>query len=300
MRILTFLQDGGHELGLLLDGERVVAVRELARLADTYLPSSMLELIDEADVFLPRLRDAVARARAAGCKVFDRDRVRITAPIPRPRKAVFGVGMNYAAHVEEAHRAIGTSRERPKAPVYFAKPPTAVIGPEEFILHHEAMTRQLDWEAELAVIIGKRGKCIPRARALEHVFGYSCINDISARDCRREHQWFLVKGQDNSAPMGPVIVTRDEIADPQNLTLSLKVNGELKQRDSTAQMIFTVADIIADLSQAITLEPGDIIATGTPSGVGVSLEPPQFLKHGDHVEMEVQGIGILKNTVCRA
>ena len=190
-----------------------------------------------------------------------------------------------------------TSKELPKQPVIFSKPPTTVIGPGEGIEHNEAVTRQLDWEVELAVVIGTRAKRVSEADALRYVFGYSLLIDISARDCRRAGQWIYSKGQDTYAPFGPVIVTADEIPDPHSLDLSLKVNGVTKQSSNTRHMLFKVPALIADISAGIALEPGDIIATGTPAGVGASRTPQEWLWPGDVVEAYVQNIGGLRHPV---
>jgi 2-keto-4-pentenoate hydratase/2-oxohepta-3-ene-1,7-dioic acid hydratase in catechol pathway len=223
--------------------------------------------------------------------------VKLLAPIPRPRKNIFGIGLNYVEHVEESSRTLDTAKDLPKQPVIFSKPPTTVIGPGEAIEHNRAVTQQLDWEVELAVIIGTRAKRVTQATALEHVFGYSVLIDISARDCRRAGQWIYSKGQDTYAPFGPCIVTADEIPDPQALNLSLTVNGAKKQDSNTRHMLFSVADLIADISVGITLEPGDIIATGTPSGVGAGRNPQEWLWPGDIVEATVQGVGTLRHPV---
>jgi 2-keto-4-pentenoate hydratase/2-oxohepta-3-ene-1,7-dioic acid hydratase in catechol pathway len=223
--------------------------------------------------------------------------VKLLAPIPRPRKNIFGIGLNYVEHVAESARSLDTSKDLPKQPVIFSKPPTTVIGPGDAIEHNAAITQQLDWEVELAVIIGTRAKRVVAADALQYVFGYSVMIDLSARDCRRAGQWIYSKGQDTYAPFGPCIVTADEIPDPQTLDLSLRVNGETKQNSNTRYMLFPVAALIADISLGITLEPGDIIATGTPSGVGAGRNPQEWLWPGHVVEASVQNIGTLRHPV---
>jgi 2-keto-4-pentenoate hydratase/2-oxohepta-3-ene-1,7-dioic acid hydratase in catechol pathway len=223
--------------------------------------------------------------------------VKLLAPIPRPRKNIFGIGLNYVEHVAESARTLDTSKDLPKQPVIFSKPPTTVIGPGDAIEHNAAITQQLDWEVELAVIIGTRAKRVAAADALQYVFGYSVMIDLSARDCRRAGQWIYSKGQDTYAPFGPCIVTADEIPDPQTLDLSLRVNGETKQNSNTRYMLFSVAALIADISVGITLEPGDIIATGTPSGVGAGRNPQEWLWPGNVVEASVQNIGTLRHPV---
>ena len=223
--------------------------------------------------------------------------VRLLAPIPRPRKNIFGIGLNYVEHVAESARTLDTSTDLPKQPVVFSKPPTSVIGPGDAIEHNANITQQLDWEVELAVVIGATCRRISQEKAMDAVFGYTVINDISARDCRRAGQWIFSKGQDTFAPMGPCIVTADEVADPHNLDLWLKVNGQIKQQSNTRHLLFNIPTLIADISSAITLEPGDIIATGTPSGVGAGRNPQEWLWPGDVVELGVESIGELRNPV---
>ena len=215
--------------------------------------------------------------------------VRLLAPIPRPRKNIFGIGLNYVEHVAESSRALDTAKDLPKQPIIFSKPPTSVIGPDEAIHHNKAITQQLDWEVELAVVMGRTARRVSEAEALGFVFGYSVMIDISARDNRRAGQWIYSKGQDTYAPFGPCIVTADEITDPHALDLWLTVNGVEKQRSNTRHMLFKVPLLIADISAAMTLEPGDIIATGTPEGVGAGRSPQEWLWPGDVVEAEVHG-----------
>ncbi len=217
--------------------------------------------------------------------------VRLGLPF-RPTKNVFCLGANYADHAREG------GHERPQAPIYFTKCAVALTGPYDDIEVDPAVTRKLDWEIELAAIIGKGGRYIPAARALDHVFGYTVINDVSARDIQHgRDQWFLGKNLHRSSPIGPWIVTADEIPDPQDVELELRVNGAAKQKANTRDMIFTVADSIVDLSRHLELEPGDIIATGTCSGVGAARKPPEFLREGDLLETEIRGIGVLRNRV---
>jgi len=223
--------------------------------------------------------------------------VRLLAPIPRPRKNIFGIGLNYVEHVDESARSLDTPVDLPKQPIVFSKPPTSVIGPGAAIEHNAKMTQQLDWEVELAVIIGRTAKRIEEADALDHVFGYSVMIDVSARDCRRAGQWIFSKGQDTYAPFGPWIVTADEVMDPHALRLWLTVNGVMKQDSNTRHMLFKIPHLIADISSGITLEPGDVIATGTPAGVGAGRNPQEWLWPGDVVEAEVEGIGKLRHPV---
>ncbi|MGW4830267.1 fumarylacetoacetate hydrolase family protein [Amycolatopsis japonica] len=217
------------------------------------------------------------------------------APL-RPGK-IIGVGLNYAEHVEESSRALDTDVQRPDRPVLFSKPTTAVIGPDEPIEHNARLTAQLDWECELGVVIGEKARSVASDQALGHVFGYCVVNDISARDQRRSGQWFFSKGQDTYAPLGPVVVTADEVPDPHALKMELTVNGIRRQNGTTGQMIFRIPDLIEDISAGVTLEPGDVIATGSPQGVGAAMNPPTFLVPGDVVVAAIEGIGALSNPV---
>lgn len=226
--------------------------------------------------------------------------VRLLAPIPRPAKNILCVGRNYAEHAAESLRAAGeqapVGQQRPNI---FTKAVTTVTGPYDDIPLDLAVTRKLDWEVELAVVIGQSGRHIRREDALRHVFGYTVVNDLSARDLQHAPglQWFTGKSLDGSCPMGPWIVTADEIPDPSTLHLSLTVNGVIKQADTTAHMLFDVATILAALAEVMTLEPGDILATGTPAGVGHGRMPQEYLAPGDVMESAIDAIGALRNTI---
>lgn len=301
MRFATFSTPGapgtpGTEprIGLVQDDVVVDLAPALAGTVE--VPSSLLEYIRAGRELHARVRDAVAAVTAwpAGT-TFPLGEVRLHAPL-RPGKIV-GVGLNYVEHVEESSRSLDTDKELPTRPVLFSKPGTAVVGPGEPIQHNAAMTKQLDWECELAVVMGTAAKGVGESQALDHVFGYSITNDISARDQRRSGQWFFSKGQDSYAPFGPVIVTTDEIADPHTLRLRLSVNGDQRQDGNSQHMLFKIPTLIADISSGVTLEPGDVIATGSPQGVGAAMDPPTFLQPGDVVRCEIEGIGVLENPV---
>lgn len=227
--------------------------------------------------------------------------VTLLAPLPVPRKNVFCVGRNYAEHIAEGDKAQQRSVGVTEHPVFFTKPPTAVVGPGADIPIFPGVSEAIDYEVELAVVIGRAGRNIAAADAFDHVFGYTILNDITARDIQRRHggQYFKGKGLDGSCPLGPWIVTADAIGDPHALAIGLSVNGERRQDGNTASMIFDIPTLIASLSEGMTLEPGDVIATGTPSGVGYAMEPPRFLVDGDVVTCEVENIGRLENTVRR-
>ncbi len=226
----------------------------------------------------------------------------IRAPIPRPARNIFCVGKNYHEHAREFAQSgfDSTAKEVvPEAPVVFSKPPSTVIGPGDTILGSLDPTASVDYEGELAVVIGRGGRGISADAALGHVFGYTVVNDVTARTLQQKHrQWLLGKGIDTFCPMGPAILTADEVPDPTALTLKTWVNGDLRQNAVVADLIFDIPTLIATISAVITLEPGDIIATGTPVGVGIGFTPPQFLKAGDTVAIEISGIGRLENTVA--
>ena len=300
MRLVTFRSTvvDAARLGVV-QGEDIVDVQRLAATRGDALPASMLELIDMGPSGLAALARLLADCRGvwpAGISV-PAVNVQLLAPIPRPRKNIFGIGLNYVEHVAESNRTLDTSKDLPKQPVIFSKPPTCVIGPGEPIQHNAKITQQLDWEVELAAIIGRRASRVSVETALQYVFGYSVMIDVSARDCRRAGQWIYSKGMDSYGPFGPCIVTADEIPDPQTLDLWLTVNGEVKQKSNTRHMLFKVDHLIADISAGITLEPGDIIATGTPEGVGAGRTPQEWLKPGDVVVAAVEKIGEIRHPV---
>ena len=289
MRLLSCRHENRERLGILL-GDSVGLLSK-----DKGWPQTMLELIEcgpkKWSALAAGATDAIYESLALAS-------ANLLAPIPRPRKNIMCLGWNYEEHAQEAASVSGRKTEVPEYPVVFTKNVTSINSPHGDIPWDPDMTTQLDWEVELAVVIGVSGHKIPVADALKHVFGYTVINDISARDVQFRHkQFFLGKSVDGTCPMGPVIVTADEIPDPQSLDLRTWVNGELKQSSNTRFQIFDVATALSILSRGMSLEPGDIISTGTPSGVGFARTPPEFLKPGDLVECEVQGIGRLRNRV---
>lgn len=300
MRLATYRANVMEEarLGAIVDS-LIVDVQRLADSVGEWLPATMLEFIDQGPLALTTLKGLLAGGvdeLPAGIAL-PLSNVKLLAPIPRPRKNIFGIGLNYVEHVAESSKSLDTAKELPKQPIIFSKPPTTVIGPDEPIAHNAKITQQLDWEVELAAIIGTTARRVPVDAALSHVFGYSVMIDVSARDCRRAGQWIYSKGMDTYAPFGPVIVTADEMPDPQVLNLKLSVNGVEKQNSNTRHMLFKVADLVSDISQGITLEPGDIIATGTPEGVGAGRNPQEWLWPGDVVEAEVERIGRIRHSV---
>lgn len=275
--------------------------RKPAAAADA-LPGEMLALIGAGPSGLQAVRAILREAgrlladgswRAAPRDPVARpvERIRFLSPIPRPAKHILCVGRNYAEHAKERGADV------PTVPVFFTKPPTSVVGHEAGVTAWP-ITQNLDYEAELAVVIGRRGRDIPKARAYDYVFGYTVLNDITARDLQKKHmQWFKGKSLDTFAPIGPWIVHKSALANPHALRIALRVNGETRQSASTDDMVFRIEDLIEALSAGMTLEPGDIIATGTPSGVAAGADPPRWLQAGDVVEAEVEGIGILRNRI---
>lgn len=286
MRLITYSSDLDSGLGLLVPGRE-----------DTFVPVpglDMLGLIRLGEVGLQRAREALTtgHGRPLGS-------IHLLAPIPELRRNVFCLGWNYADHSKEAAHLRGQETKLPERPVFFTKATTTVNGPYSDIPVDANVTEQNDWEVELGVIIGTGGKNLSREQALDHVFGYTVLNDVSARDVQTAHgkQFFKGKSLDGYCPMGPCLVTRDEVPDPHALPLRCRVNGELKQEGNTRDLIFNIPAIIEWLSKGMTLLPGDVIATGTPSGVGFARTPPEYLWPGDVVECEIEGIGLLRNRI---
>ena len=299
MKLVTYrINHTPSRLGFI-EEKMIIDAEKLGNVKSSPLPDNMLDFIDlgiDGINHAVRLINTATKEELLDCSI-PLANATLLAPIPKPRKNIFGIGLNYTEHVAESARTLDTSKDLPQEPVIFSKPTTAVTGPDTNIIHNQKLTKQLDYEVELAVIIGKGGKNITKETAMVHVYGYTIINDISARDCRRAGQWIVSKGQDTFAPMGPVLVTRDEISDPQNLNLKLSVNGVEKQSSNTKFMLFNINDLVHDLSTVFTLDTGDIIATGTPSGVGAGRNPQEFMWPGDVVEATVEGIGTLRNTI---
>ncbi len=292
MRFATFSEHGVARLGVV-DGDSLLDIRAV----DPSAPGDMLSLIDGGAEALATVEAAVGTAGDRHWRPLAA--VTLLAPIPRPRKNVFCVGRNYLDHIAEGARAReGLGADLPRVPQFFTKPPTTVIGPQAGIRRHAGKTDRLDYEVELAVVIGRRGADLSEDDALDAIFGYTIVNDVTARDAQTAHgQWFKGKSFDSFCPIGPWIVTADEFGPPGGHRIALSVNGERRQESDTAQMLFGVPQILAYLSAALTLEPGDIVATGTPAGVAMGMTPPVWLKVGDVVEAEIGGIGTLRNTV---
>jgi 2-keto-4-pentenoate hydratase/2-oxohepta-3-ene-1,7-dioic acid hydratase in catechol pathway len=304
MKLLMFREANGRRLGVALhgDADRVVDVAELAGATGSPPPpADLLALIQEGPAGLDRLRALVATLDLSSSEPIIRrlSELDVLAPLDPPIGNVLAVGRNYQKHAEEGARAQGTEV---KPPTFFTKAITSIAGPNDEIRIDPAVSDKIDWEVELGVVVGKRGANLSRAEAHDHVFGYTVINDVSARDIQNGWggQFFKGKSLDGSCPSGPWVVTVDEVPDPQALRLRLLVNGDVKQDASTADMIYPVDEIIRWLSIGMTLLPGMLIATGTPEGVGFARQPPEFLKPGDLMESEVAGVGRLSNRCVAA
>ncbi|WP_395051951.1 fumarylacetoacetate hydrolase family protein [Flavobacterium sp.] len=299
MKLLTYkTSETEPRLGFIYNNQ-VIDMEDFGEISNFPLPNDMLELIDLGFEIISEITELISETSKEFFDevAYEMSEVTILAPIEKPRKNIIGIGLNYTEHVAESARTLDTTGKLPQKPIVFSKPPTTVTATNTEIIKNTKLTEQLDWEVELAVVIGKKGKYVPKADAMDYVFGYTIINDISARDCRREGQWIVSKGQDTFAPMGPILVTKDEIENPHNLNLSLKVNGVEKQNSNTKFLLFNINDLIEDLSTVFTIESGDIIATGTPSGVGAGRNPQEWLYDGDVIEATVEGIGTIVNTV---
>jgi 2-keto-4-pentenoate hydratase/2-oxohepta-3-ene-1,7-dioic acid hydratase in catechol pathway len=292
MRLVTFKSNRGPRLGAVA-GDRII---DLAEASQGTVPSDMIAFIEAGPSALDAARAVIGRGASAGVALGE---ATLLAPIPRPRRNVICLGMNYRDHAIEVARAAGQEPKMPEHPVFFTKPPTTVIGHEATIEFDPAVSSQIDWEVEMAFVIGTGGRDLPADRAMEYVFGYTAANDVSARDLQMRHggQFFKGKSLDTFCPIGPWIVTADEIPDPHSLAVSTRVNGVEKQRSNTRELIFNVPETIALLSAGLTLEAGDVILTGTPHGVGMARNPPEWLQDGDVVECEVEGVGVLRNPV---
>ena len=300
LRLLSYADLHGHpRLGLVRADGHVIDVADAAHRTKTALcfdGKSMLALIEAGPQGLAEVRGLAAADVQAGVKLED---VRLLPPIPKLTRNIVCVGWNYLEHFAEGAKMRDASQKLPEHPVFFTKATGALNGPFDPIPYDPSVSREIDWEVELAVVIGKSGRNISEADAADHVFGYTVLNDVSARDLQKTAhggQWFKGKSLDGHAPMGPWLIPAADI-EPGNLRLSLRVNGTVKQDGNTKDMYFKIPRIIAELSRGMTLEPGDVIATGTPPGVGMGRTPPEWLKPGDVMETEIAGIGVMRNTI---
>lgn len=294
---VTYRRDGRNRLGVLdRPGGRIVDARAAAGAEDG--PADMLEVIRLGDAAVDWARRVLAGAdeladRLDGAVIREED-AELAAPLPRPTKNVFAIGLNYVRHTAEF-----TGSDRlPEHPIVFTKAASSVIGPEAEVVLRPDLSEQIDYEGELGVVIGKAGRDIAPERAEEHVFGYTIVNDVTARDLqKRTSQWFLGKSLDTFCPMGPYLVHKSAVPWPVRLDLTTRVNGEVRQSSNTELLYFDLPKLISTVSAGITLEPGDVIATGTPEGVGMGFDPPRFLRSGDIVEVEIDMLGRLRNPV---
>ena len=298
MRLVTYqpLNTPLFKTGILISKDEVLDIVAEATARDSKLwVDTMLAIISGGETVMSLLREI---ERAPKTEPILLNKVLLKAPIPRTTKNVFCVGWNYLEHFEEGGKKLEDKRELPTWPVFFSKAPTAINGPYDAIPFDANVSTQLDWEVELGVIIGKAGKNISEADAMSHIFGYTVINDVTWRDIQRRHggQWDKGKSLDGTCPMGPCIVTADAI-DATNLNLECRVSGVVKQKSNTKHLYFKIPRLIHDLSLGQTLEPGDVISTGTPEGVGFARTPPEFMKEGDLLETEVEGIGVMRNAI---
>jgi 2-keto-4-pentenoate hydratase/2-oxohepta-3-ene-1,7-dioic acid hydratase in catechol pathway len=294
MRLITFAAEDGPRLGVLGEAGAVLDLRSAGFAgADT-----MQALIEGGPAELTGLREWLDGAQIAPAHWLAENDVTLLAPIPQIRKNLYCVGRNYKLHIEESARAKGIPTAFPAVPELFTKPATAVIGYDAGIKRYSALTQKLDYEVELAIVIGRTIRDATCENALDAIFGYTIVNDISARDVQMAHgQWFKGKALDTFCPVGPCIVTSDEFGAPAGHRITLRVNGETRQDSTTSDMLFDVAEIVVSLSAGQTLHAGDIIATGTPSGVAFGMAEPAYLEVGDIVEAEISGIGILRNPI---
>ena len=304
MKLLMFKDGSGRRLGVVR-GDQLDEVVDLSALTSALgsqeLPADLIGLIDAGGETMNRVRELVSSRKATGGPPVVRVLKELTLlpPLDPPRGDVLAIGRNYEKHAAESARAWG---EQVKPPTVFTKAQTSVTGPFDDIVIDPRVSEKIDWEVELGVVIGRRGANIKADEAMNHVFGYTVINDVSARDIQNNWggQFFKGKSLDASSPVGPWVVTADEIPDPQALRVSLRVNGEVKQDGNTRDMIYPVSQLIVWLSVGMTLRPGSLIASGTPDGVGFARTPPEFLKPGDLMETEVEGIGQLRNRMVAA
>ena len=299
MKILSFKLNETVKFGPKVKKEEavwdVLAIQEKLNLLPSF-PSSIIDGISCGFDFVEQIRKLVEAAiNSNEVEQFKHSFTDIEwlSPIPRTPKNILCIGKNYDEHAKEMGAVAA-----PKDLMVFTKSPTSIAADEQILPSHQGKTDSLDYEGELAVVIGKKGKDIPKNFAYDYIFGYTIANDLTARDLQDRHkQYFLGKSLEGTCPMGPYIVSKDEIPDPQKLTIVTKVNGEVRQNGSTKDMMFTVEELVSILSQYVTLEPGDIILTGTPAGVGKGMNPPQFLKSGDVVKVSIEGIGTLSNPI---
>jgi 2-keto-4-pentenoate hydratase/2-oxohepta-3-ene-1,7-dioic acid hydratase in catechol pathway len=298
MKFVTAMIHNEQFIGLV-HGEKIIDLRKAEK--DIFelssFPNTLLQCVAKGDKFVQNVKQIVDKINVkegSESYLYPLADVKILSPIPNPPKNILCVGKNYRNHVIE----MGSEEDIPKHVLLFTKAPTSVIGHKDEIDPHLHITKELDYEGELAVVIGKKGKQINEEDAMDYVFGYTIVNDVTARNLQKQHtQYFLGKSLDTSCPIGPYLVHKSAIENPYDLKIKTSVNNEIRQDGNTKDMIFSIEHIISTISQGTTLEPGDIIATGTPAGVGNGFQPPKYLQPGDIIEIEVEGIGVLQNRI---
>ena len=300
MHFVTFEAKGKQKIGILLQDKNIVIPLQEAEkfyLKSETLPATMQELIEQGESAVTTTEKILSMLDDS-FKGIALAEVTILAPIPYPKKNIFCIGKNYVDHALEVAKTKDVNLAVPKMPIIFSKPPTSVVGTGAIVKQHKPFVEQIDYEAELAVIIGKTASCVKKEDVYDYVFGYSIINDVTARDLQKNHvQWLMGKGPDTYAPFGPAIVHKSAIENPHDLSIKATISGDLRQNGNTKDMIFDIPTLIEIISAVITLEPGDIIATGTPSGVGSGFTPPKYLNPGDEMKLEVEKIGFLINKI---
>ncbi len=298
MKLITFLNSDKPVVGVLTSNSVIDVAASAERVGASEDMSSMLAVIRGGEAALSVIRKIVDQSQLFPATTYSLNNIQLFAPIPEPARNIFCVGRNYMDHVKEGFEARQADVKLSEAPQFFTKATHAINSSTGDIVINEKVTHWLDYEVELAVIIGKSGRDITKEHAFDYVFGYTVANDVTARDLQKRHdQWFKGKSLDGTLPLGPCIVTRDAIADVSALELSCHVNNERRQHGHVSQMMFDIPTVIASLSAGMTLDAGDIICTGTPAGVGFAMKPPQKLKDGDVVAVAISGIGELRNKI---
>ena len=295
---MKFLSLEQGQLAALIDDTVVDIVEAANRLAQSFPYQTLQQLIEAEDNSAEVAWFIAKNAHQQNLACYKLDEVKISAPIPEPKRNIMCMGTNYEGHVLEVAKKMKKEPVMPEHPIIFTKAPSCVIGPGDRIPASEEYTQKLDYEAELAIIIGKSGKDIKPEDAMDYVFGYSAFNDISARDLQKDHkQFFKAKSLDGFGPFGPTVVHKSLMPKPEEIEIKCTINGEVRQQDTLAGLIFDIPTIISTLSAGMTLKAGDVIATGTPAGVGMGTKPPRYLQKGDEVVIEITGVGILVNIV---
>ncbi len=296
MKFFTFEYEGLEEIGILTkDGKKIIPIDEVELSQEFFDMNDFIETHEKSDI---EKLDKLWKGEKKADVYYDFDKVLVLAPIPLPLHDIICVGLNYKAHILETVAELNMKNEIPVSPVIFSKRARHAGGSEAVIPLHDDITKKLDYEVELGVVMGKETSKTAKSEVKDSIFGYTIMNDISARDLMVKHQqWTIGKGLDGAVVMGPCIVHKDYIDYPVKLNIAAKVSGELRQNSNTENFIFDIDRLVSDISKGMTLEAGDIISTGTPAGVGMSFDPPKYLKDGDVIECEIEGIGVLKNIV---